>query len=86
MFVRSSCISILVYVICHSGLAVAQQPAQSNGMNWPNGTWSTVVGGGIAFLELAIPARFHPQTWNGLEPFDHPIEKFILVALLAPCQ
>ena len=46
MFVRKSWIAILVYVLCHSGVAVAQRPDPAIGSNWPNGTWATVVGGG----------------------------------------
>ena len=45
MFVRKSWIAILVYVVCHSGAAVAQRPDPAVGLNWPNGTWATAVGG-----------------------------------------
>ncbi len=43
MFVRKSWIAILVCVLCHSGLAVAQRPDPAIGSNWPNGTWATAV-------------------------------------------
>ena len=46
MFVRKSWIAILVCVLCHGGVAVAQRPAPALGPNWLNGAWSTKVGGG----------------------------------------
>ena len=46
MFVRKSWIAILVYALCHSGMALAQRPDPAIGSNWPNGTWATAVGGG----------------------------------------
>ena len=46
MFVRKSWIAIVVCVLCHGGVAVAQRPAPALGPNWLNGAWSTTVGGG----------------------------------------
>jgi hypothetical protein len=46
MFVRKSWIAILVCVLCHGGVAVAQRPDPALGPNWLNGALSTTAGGG----------------------------------------